>query len=641
MIFCIFPLLKTKCNARFIGWPIAYPLILTFFFACIFTTPHISVAQQESTSTLLKNGSPLPLNQEYNAAKTNVAQLEQDTTRRTQRGEWLKIVKQFHKIHLAEKKNSLGPPSLFQMSKIYRKMYDQFKLLLDLENSTTSYLDLTQLYPAHSLADDALFNIAENLTVAKHTSLDPKNIYTKIVEVYPKSDHYTLAVAKLNQGDSAKQNSVKTVGEMPEKPDDKAAVTIQPVKYWSSADYSRIVIPASGQVEYKTNLIEPAAQTPARLSIDFTRSRSSGQTQDPLTIQDGLLKQVRTGQFNDETVRVVLDFESLSDYQIFTLSDPFRVIVDIHRKQPLKENVIPAQAQQPSLAVTQAESAKPVTRLEDKEKPSKLEIITLTDQKKSKANAPVPGKALKKNEISLAQQLGLGIKRIVIDPGHGGKDPGAMAFGLKEKDIVLAVAQKAAKILKNKYNYDVSLTRTKDFFIPLEERTAIANTRKCDLFLSIHVNAHPDNTIGGIETYFLNLATNADAMRVAAIENATSTHNISELQDILTDLMKNSKIDESSRLAQFVHTNLITGMVKKYKTRDLGVKQAPFYVLIGAEMPAILAEISFITNPTEAKLLQDDRYLNQIAEQLASGVLAYVEHHRTAALGYNAKSVSR
>lgn len=641
MIFCIFSLFDTRCKVKLTGCATAYPLVLAVYFAYHLIVPNFSLAQQDSAPGPSKTSNQATFTQEYNAAKSHLVQLEQDPARRTRRGEWLNAAKQFHKLHLAEKKSSLGPPSLFQMSKIYRKMYDQFKLLLDLENSTNAYLELTQLYPAHSLADDALFNMAENLNVAKHTSLDARNIYTKIIEVYPKSDHYALAVAKLNQSRSTKQSPLKKAIEISGKVDGKAFTIIQPVKYWSSPDYSRIVIPASGPVEYKTNLIEPDTQTPARLFIDFATSRSSGQAHDLLAIQDGLLKQVRTGQFNNDTVRIVLDLESSSDYQIFNLSDPFRIIVDIHRKQPLKETQVPIAPPQPSLAVSKVGIATPVAPQQTIEKQSKPEIITLTDQKKSKANIPIPSKISKKNEISLAQQLGLGIKRIVIDPGHGGKDPGAMAFGLKEKDLVLTVAQKTTKILKNKYNYDVSLTRTKDIFLPLEERTAIANTRRCDLFLSIHVNAHPDNTIGGIETYFLNLATNADAMRVAAIENATSTHNISELQDILSDLMKNSKIDESSRLAQFVHTNLITGMGKKYKTRDLGVKQAPFYVLIGAEMPSILAEISFITNPTEAKLLQDDRYLNHIAEQLASGVIAYVDHHHTAALGFHIKSVTR
>ncbi len=167
----------------------------------------------------------------------------------------------------------------------------------------------------------------------------------------------------------------------------------------------------------------------------------------------------------------------------------------------------------------------------------------------------------------------------------------------------------------------------------MEERTAIANTQNADLFVSIHVNAHPQKSVKGVETFYLNLATNDEAMRVAARENATSTHNISELQDILSDLMQNAKIKESSQLAQFVQTSLITGLKQhNYSPKNLGVKQAPFYVLIGAAMPAVLAEISFITNPGEAKHLKDDTYLQAIAEQIAAGVATFAEHRRTAAL---------
>ena len=181
--------------------------------------------------------------------------------------------------------------------------------------------------------------------------------------------------------------------------------------------------------------------------------------------------------------------------------------------------------------------------------------------------------------------------------------------------------------------YEVIMTRDRDKTLPLEERTAIANTTKADLFLSVHVNAHPSASVKGVETFYLNLATNTEAMRVAARENATTSHNISDLQDILSDLMQNSKIEESSLLADYVQNSLISGLREnRYDTEDLGVKQAPFYVLIGAEMPAVLAEISFLSNRHEAALLRDDVYLNDIAPQIAAGVAGYVEHQATAAL---------
>ena len=236
-------------------------------------------------------------------------------------------------------------------------------------------------------------------------------------------------------------------------------------------------------------------------------------------------------------------------------------------------------------------------------------------------------------EISMAQQLGLGVQRIVIDPGHGGKDPGAIGFGLQEKDIVLKVSKMAGKILKEKYKYDVTFTREDDTFLPLGQRTAIANTQNADLFLSIHVNAHPESSVKGIETYYLNFTTNKDAMRVAARENASSTHNINELHEILAELMLNTNLSESSLLAEFIQNSIVKGLQKEeYNVRNLGVKQAPFYVLVGANMPAILAEISYISNLEEAQRLKDDNYLQTIAKQLAAGVAVYAKMRKAVAL---------
>ncbi len=228
------------------------------------------------------------------------------------------------------------------------------------------------------------------------------------------------------------------------------------------------------------------------------------------------------------------------------------------------------------------------------------------------------------SRISLAQQLGLGVGKIVIDPGHGGKDPGALAFGLKEKDIVLKVAKNLAHHLKKDMNADVILTRDSDTFLSLEERTAIANTNDADLFISLHINAHPSPKVKGFETYFLNLSTNDEAMRVAARENATSAHQMSDLEDILSDIMQNSKINESSRLAQQVHNSIANGLDTPYTVKDMGVKQAPFYVLIGAGMPAILIELAFISNPEDARLLGDDTFIDKMTAEISQGILEYV-----------------
>jgi N-acetylmuramoyl-L-alanine amidase len=569
--------------------------------------------------------------QQYQTAKKFLTQLENDPQRAQDRSNWLDGARNFRRIHVAQKSQKLGPPSLFMSAKMYRRMYDRFNIPIDLEQAVEQYSEVAKLYPGHSLADDALFNASAGLFLESGKEQQAIGLLEKIVTVYPKSDHYELARDRLNKQTkkipSSNLSNNVTKAEVPQ-----TLARIFPVKYWSSTDYTRIVIQASFPVKFTSSLLEKEGDQPRRVYVDFSSSSISPQYSNPVQIQDGLLKQVRSGQFSNDTVRVVLDIESLSEYNIFSLTDPFRVIIDVHGISKNREIA--------GMVATKEAISSPPAPAKIKELSSMSQndmekaIIYLEEQKKRDPNGDWSTGRISKNKISLAQQLGLGIQKIVVDPGHGGKDPGAMAFGLKEKDIVLKISKKIAKVLKTTYHYDIALTRTRDVYIPLEERTAIANTQNGDLFVSIHVNAHPDKTIGGIETYFLNLATDADAMRVAALENATSSHNINELQDILSNLMKNSKIDESSRLAQFVQTNLVSGLQQQYKTHDLGVKQAPFYVLIGAEMPAILAEISFITNPQEAKLLQDEKYLLKIAEQIAAGIAAYVDHHHTAAVRF-------
>lgn len=592
-----------------------------------FFTVNAIAASPFPTPDLLDNKS---FEQQYKSASDYFFHLEKDAQWRKDREKWLSGIKYFRKIYLAQKKDILGPPSLYMIAKMNRRMYDHFKIPLDLDNAIEHFNMVATLYPGHSLADDALFGAAEGLLVEKEKEQQATVLYQKIVEVYPKSDHYEKALARIQE--QKEQRPAPSSVDLVARPVSTNLANIAAVKYWASTDYTRIVIQASSPIHFTSGILQKDGDQPRRLYVDLAQSAILPKFSTPVPIKDVLLKQIRSDQLNNDTVRVVLDIESLTEYKVFSLSDPFRVIVDVYDRMPpsgaelTKKNIpgAPRQLLEPSPKKSSPGG------LDHLEKP----VASLEDQKKRSPKFDLPRKALSHGKISLAQQLGLGVRKIVIDPGHGGKDPGAMAFNLKEKDIVLKISKKIAKILKSSYHYEVVLTRTKDFYIPLEERIAIANTQNSDLFISIHINAHPDKTIGGVETYFLNLATNADAMRVAAMENSTSTHNISELQDILTNLMKNSKIDESSRLAQFVQTNLVSTVAQKYKPRDLGVKQAPFYVLIGAEMPAILAEISFITNPQEAKLLQDERYLNNVAQQIAAGIAAYVDHHHTAAVKF-------
>jgi N-acetylmuramoyl-L-alanine amidase len=227
---------------------------------------------------------------------------------------------------------------------------------------------------------------------------------------------------------------------------------------------------------------------------------------------------------------------------------------------------------------------------------------------------------------SLIRALGLKIGRIVIDPGHGGHDTGTIGpNGLQEKDLVLEVGRRLGKLLETRLGAEVVFTREDDTFIPLETRTSIANQEQADLFVSIHANSSRDPDARGVETYYLNFTSNADALEVAARENAVSDKSIHELQDLVKKIALKEKIEESREFAIDVQRSLHSGLASKSAgIRDRGVKKAPFIVLIGANMPSILAEISFVSNPTDARKLQNSEYRQRIAESLYKGISKYV-----------------
>jgi N-acetylmuramoyl-L-alanine amidase len=237
---------------------------------------------------------------------------------------------------------------------------------------------------------------------------------------------------------------------------------------------------------------------------------------------------------------------------------------------------------------------------------------------------PLPPAANGSGGFSLARQLGLGVARIVIDPGHGGHDPGAHGRGVTESELVLDVARRLEKLLLKQPGVEVVMTRRDDIYVPLEERTALANREHADLFLSIHANASENSRLGGVETYFLDFASSPDAEAVAARENSASGRAMNNLPDIVKAIALNNKLDESRDLARMVQDSMYKRLSAQNKSlRSLGVKRAPFVVLIGAQMPSVLAEISFLTNKTEGQLLGTSRYRDRIAEALAEAVLRY------------------
>ncbi len=540
------------------------------------------------------------LAKKYDIAKAQFQNLQQASVKGQTRDEWDEVIGGFRKVYLANPRHELATSSLFMMGRMYHEMYLRFKNPLDFGEAIAYYQDVAGLFPDSNLADDALYKLGRIYLAEKNDRVRAANAFSHVLERYPRGDMAEKATRQL-----ASLKDVTTAAAVEKTSASGKMVEILPVRFWSSNNYTRVAIKTTGPVRFSEQLLEASMGQPRRLFIDFPNSRLTPEARFPVKVQDGFLKQVRSGQHTPDTARVVLDIESISRYKIFTLQDPFRVVIDVMGgSDDGKSPVVIADKgkRRPGQSAVSGESA---------------------------AKSPTAAGVGQKTPLSLARQLGLCVNRIVIDPGHGGKDPGAIGpNGIMEKDVVLAVGLKLAEKLRKTLACEVILTRTTDVFIPLEERTAIANTRKGDLFISLHVNSAPQPTVHGVETYLLDLTNDKNSMRLAALENATSASNMSDLQNILADLLNNNKKDESAKLASAVQQSMVQGL----NLKDLGVKRAPFYVLIGAEMPAILSEITFLSNPREAERLRQDSYLDTIAEQIASGISGYVSEGSVALL---------
>jgi N-acetylmuramoyl-L-alanine amidase len=330
---------------------------------------------------------------------------------------------------------------------------------------------------------------------------------------------------------------------------------------------------------------------------------------------------VRVGRQLNTRTRVVLDLNGAGAHSVYVVYNPYRIVIDVERLPAGAAATLPIQRAPLGSRATRA----PLVLASNASKASASAIASLPSQPNAPQTRPAPSAPPHNSSgsFSLARQLGLGVTRIVIDPGHGGHDPGARGNGISEAELVLDVAMRLEALLKSE-DIEVVLTRRTDAYVALEERTALANRSDADLFLSIHANASTASEAHGIETYFLNFAANAEAEATAARENAASSRNMRHLPDIVQAIALNNKIDESRDFATIVQSTLYQGLRKTNRTlRNLGVKQAPFMVLVGATMPSVLAEISFMSNRAEATLLKTDRYKQEIAEALMAGIMRY------------------
>jgi N-acetylmuramoyl-L-alanine amidase len=462
-------------------------------------------------------------------------------------------------------------------------------------------------------------------------------------------------------------------------------VAVNDVHYWEGSDYTRIVVTLADEAKVETQRLSH----PDRLVFDLPGARVSRPlTGKDFSVGNGFVQHIRVAQFKPDTARVVLDVSGVKDYSTFTLPNPYRLIIDVHGPAQAPEagaprgsvSTVNAGISRPSAKASQsatsavAEATPPAAAsgttwepfgasatsrpkpIADPDSTVKEYDITGSDSRGRAASRPAPvvdatGASVPSTtgvpagtvtspaasgmqpsapalsgSPTLTRALGLKIARIVIDPGHGGHDTGTIGpEGLEEKNVVLDVALRLRKLVEQRMGSEVVMTRSDDTFIPLEERTAIANQRGADLFISIHANASRDESARGIEVYYLSLTSDPGSLEVAARENATSQESVNQLQNLVKKIALSEKIEESDEFARQVDHSLELATIRNGNRQpDRGLKKAPFVVLIGANMPSILAEISFLTNGHDERLLSQADYRQQIAEGLYRGIKSYV-----------------
>ena len=367
-------------------------------------------------------------------------------------------------------------------------------------------------------------------------------------------------------------------------------------------NFTRVVLDIGKLREYTFGEL----RDPGRIYLDVLQAKLNPLLQgQSYPVKADYISQIRISQKTSSTVRLVVDvdFSRVQSYRVYHLPDPFRLVIDVY---PREGNGAAA-------------ADRPADRPGDKP-------ATPPDKTVPQVKRQVDPDDPNLNATSLARQLGLGVKTVVIDPGHGGPRPGTIGkSGLQEKEVNLAVALALQKLLREKAGLEAVLTRESDVDVSLEDRTVIANQKRADLFVSIHANAHRDRRRGGVETFFLNVSPDPSVVELAAAENATSTKNIGEMKTILQKIVQNSKVQESKGLAEKVQRNLVKALSQDLPSiKDLGVKGGPFWVLIGGEMPSVLVEISHLSNSREEAKLRTQKYRELAARGIFEGIMEYI-----------------
>jgi len=548
---------------------------------------------------------------QYRAAASDFHRLR--TTVRATAMDWQTVGKQFLSIHEAFPGHRRGAHALFSAALAYREAYQVEADPADIAAAVETFHAFVTRYPEDALADDCLVHIGD---IFADVYDDPRVAlleFEKVTRLYPDGDQAALArqrAAALPERMGAARGpsgtaSVQTVLARMAGPVERAApeqaapgaaaepqpATLKRVQFLSTLDWTRVILTLSDPVDFQQAELAPEKGKSHRLYLDLPATALGPDIIPRYDVGDATLTQIRIGKLDDDRVRVVLDVKDVerSAVKAFDLPRETKIVLDLYAKP---RPVVARKAPKPPSAP-----------------PSKIPPALESAQARS-----------------LSRALGLKVRTIVIDAGHGGHDPGAVANGQKEKDLTLAIARELKALLQRRRpDLKVIMTREDDRFVPLQRRTEISRDSTADLFVSIHINAHDIQRFSGIETYFLNLTTDASALEVAARENASTEKQVSNLNAILLDLLRDTNIIESGRLAKTLQTSLVGELHAAAQVKDLGVKQAPFMVLMGSDVPSVLVEAGFITNPEESGRLKEQDYQQRIAEGIYAGLHAYMD----------------
>ena len=530
----------------------------------------------------------------YSALRHDYQQLVTSAQLQRQRVNWERLISRFDRFIEQRPRDVSIENAYFLRARTWDGLSRASGRASDAEEAISHYLHMANRFPHSRFSDDALFHAGEIAEGRLNDRTSAIRYYRRVINEMPSGDMVPEARNRLNALSATTQPTpaapeitshvYRSVAQSP---------TLESIRYWSGPEYTRIVLDLSAPVVANPNFLK--GENP-RLYFDLVYTDLSSDLPDEIVINNGLIQRVRASRFDTQRSRVVIDMQRELEYRTTTLDNPYRLVVDIlgaPTRAPL------AQITRPSSETSFADDS--IAGI----------LSSAVDQQ--------PAMRIRHNSN------GEGIRLIVIDPGHGGRDPGAIGpNGIMEKDVNLALARTVANALRQQLGVKVLLTREDDRYLGLRERTEYANRVGADLFISLHANASPSSRAYGVETYFLNLSKTEEAAAVAARENNMSLQDISSLEAILFDLMANAKINESSRLAAEIQQAMVAGLSPGFSNiRDLGVKQGPFHVLLGATMPSALIEAAFITNPREEKRLNSPDYQRQVANAIVRGVKNY------------------